>query len=77
MKNLSVHDVVEAMKSYLVRLPEPLLPEDVCDALIKASTDDYSSRYKAIHSDFRQSQAFSFGILHSYDVAVSKGKVEV
>ncbi|KAK0050212.1 bromodomain-containing protein 4B [Biomphalaria pfeifferi] len=64
MKNLSVHDVVEAMKSYLVRLPEPLLPEDVCDALIKASTDDYSSRYKAILSDFRQSQAFSFGILH-------------
>ncbi|KAH9489156.1 hypothetical protein Btru_052335 [Bulinus truncatus] len=72
LKNVSVHDVIEAMKTYLVRLPEPLLPDDVSDSLIKASPDEDRVKYRSILFDFRQSQPHNFAILHFMMVLFKK-----
>ncbi|CAL1547354.1 unnamed protein product [Lymnaea stagnalis] len=64
VKNASVHDVIEAMKMFLVRLPEPLLPENICDELIKVSPGDTKANYSTILSDFRQTMPHNFAIIH-------------
>ncbi|BFZ24757.1 hypothetical protein BsWGS_27796 [Bradybaena similaris] len=65
IKHENVHDVIEAIKAFLVRLPEPLMPESVCDALISRSPEaDSASQYVAVLTKFRQSSPHSFAILH-------------
>ncbi|CAG5135946.1 unnamed protein product [Candidula unifasciata] len=64
IKHENIHDVIEAIKTFLVRLPEPLLPESVCDALITRSPDeDSTSQYVTVLTKFRNSSPHSFAIL--------------
>ncbi|XP_059173794.1 uncharacterized protein LOC131954240 isoform X2 [Physella acuta] len=61
VKNATVHDVIEAMKTFLVHLPEPLLPENVCDSLITACCDDV--KYSAVLAEFHRVSPHNFAIV--------------
>ncbi|XP_012945850.1 bromodomain-containing protein 4B [Aplysia californica] len=63
VRNANVHDVIEVVKTFLVRLPDPLLPDDVCDAMIEASESD-NNHCGAILSKLRQNKPAHFAILH-------------
>ncbi|GFN89966.1 rho GTPase-activating protein 11a [Plakobranchus ocellatus] len=71
-RNLTVHDAVETMKLVLISLPEPLVPEDVCDALIKASQENSVDQYEKILAKFRMKSPLSFGILHFMMILLKK-----
>ena len=62
LRDVSVHDVVESVKTFLVKLPEPLLSDAVCDSLIEASQAD--NNLDAILFDLRLSQPTHYSILH-------------
>lgn len=71
-RNLSVHDAVEAIKLVLTSLPEPLIPEDVCDALITASRENSADQYGVILGKFRKKSPLNFGILHFMMILLKK-----
>ncbi|RUS90455.1 hypothetical protein EGW08_001796 [Elysia chlorotica] len=71
-KSLTVHDAVEAMKLVLINLPEPLVPEDVCDSLITASRENSADQYGSILRKFRMKSPLNFGILHFMMILLKK-----
>ncbi|GFR87503.1 rho GTPase activating protein 22 [Elysia marginata] len=71
-RNLNVHDAVEAIKLVLTSLPEPLIPEDVCDSLITASRENCADQYGVILGKFRKKSPLNFGILHFMMILLRK-----
>lgn len=62
LAKVDVHDVIEAVKAFLVAMPEPLLADDVCDRLIEASQTD--NNLGAILGDLRAANPSHFAIMH-------------